>query len=356
MSARQKQDAATLLTASIMGNLANKTWLSGVSDVVSALHEPDRYSDNLLQRLVGSLLVPAGVAGLARTMDPTSRKVESIGDALKARTSGLSSTLPPRRDIWGNEVTSEGGVGPDIVSPVYVSTALNDPVNKALLQLEYAPGYPPKKVGGRELSAEEYDRYSAQAGKASHTALGELIASPEWKALDDEEKSGAAKKVVDAARRQVRSELFGAKGATAPADDEWSGFDDAPTKQPAVKDEWSDFGSPEQRDVIGNLTSIPGLSLSSFTSGYRTPEYQADMKRRGYHPADNSGHLDGSSLDIVVPAGKSMGWLMREVKRVEPDAHLLPEGDHLHATFPGWYNAPVFGGAKSFGLSNPNQG
>jgi hypothetical protein len=30
---------------------------------------------------------------------------------------------------------------------------------------------------------------------------------------------------------------------------------------------------------------------------------------------------------------------------------LLPEGDH--ATFPGWYGAPVLGGARSAGLRNP---
>jgi hypothetical protein len=105
--------------------------------------------------------------------------------------------------------------------------------------------------------------------------------------------------------------------------------------------------------VIGNLTrSIPGIN---FTSGYRTAEYQADMRRRGYRPASNSAHLDGSSLDIPVPRGRSMAWLIEQVKRAEPTARLLPEGDHLHATFPGWYGAPVLGGAKRAGLRNPNR-
>lgn len=355
MSERQRRDKVTLAVASIMGNLANKTWLSGVSDVVGALHDPERSADNLVQRLVGSLLIPNLIAGTARTMDPVQRETETMGDALKARIPGMRDDLLPRRDIWGNIIRNEGGVGPDFLTPVWASKALEDPVNKALLQLDYAPGYPSKKVGGRELEPEEYDRYSQRVGEQSHSALDELIASPEWKTLDDEGKAGAAKKVVDAARRQVRSDMFGSKGAPNPSDDEWSDFTDASPKQQPAKDEWSDFGAPDQRDVIGNLTSIPGLSASSFTSGYRTPEYQADMRRRGYHPADNSGHLDGSSLDIVVPPGKSMGWLMREVKRVEPEARLLPEGDHLHATFPGWYSAPVLGGARSAGLANPNR-
>ena len=77
------------------------------------------------------------------------------------------------------------------------------------------------------------------------------------------------------------------------------------------------------------------------------------MKRRGYRPADNSGHLDGSSLDIRVPRGRTMGWLVQQVKRAQPNARLLPEGDHLHATFPDWYGAPVLGGAVKAGLRNP---
>jgi len=37
-----------------------------------------------------------------------------------------------------------------------------------------------------------------------------------------------------------------------------------------------------------------------------------------------------------------------------PNARLLPEGDHLHVTFPDWFGAPVIGGARAAGLVNPN--
>jgi hypothetical protein len=232
---------------------------------------------------------------------------------------------------------------------VWTSKALYDPVNKALLQLEYAPGYPSRRVGGEELSPEDYDKYVERAGKASHDGLSDLVASPEWKKLDDEAKVEAARKLVTNTRKAVRGELFGGDAKASPTqDDEWPGADAA-----KGADAWPGQDM-QQRDIVGDLErAIPGLS---FTSGYRTPEYQADMRRRGYKPADNSGHLDGSSLDIIVPAGKSMGWLMRKVKRVSPDAKLLPEGDHLHATFPGWYGAPVLGGAVKAGLHNPMAG
>ena len=93
-----------------------------------------------------------------------------------------------------------------------------------------------------------------------------------------------------------------------------------------------------------------------FTSGFRTREYQADMRRRGYHPADDSAHLDGSKLDLLPPPGRSMDWLKREVRRFRPDAVLNNEGDHLDVRFPGYYGAPAIGGAKAAGLRNPLAG
>lgn len=348
MSDKQREDEAALAIASVMGNLASRTWLSGVSDVVNALHEPARYTDNLLQRLVGSFLVPAGVAGVARTVDPTLREVESIPDALQNRIPGMSDNLLPRRDVWGKPIKNEGGLGPDLLSPVYVSTALNDPVNKQLMQLDYAPGYPSRTVGGKELSAEDYDKYIAMAGPASHDLLTALVESPEWKGMTDEERVKAAKKEVRLAREDARSRLF--EGAAAPEDDE----DDQPNpsrrKAPA-NDPFSEFDDVPQRDVVGELeTAIPGVR---FTSGFRTPEYQADMRRRGYKPVVNSAHLDGSGIDMLPPPGKTLGWLRGKVRKFEPRAKLLVHDGHLHATFPDYFAAPAFGGAVGAGLRNP---
>jgi hypothetical protein len=336
-----------------MGNLASKTWLSGVSDVVSALHEPDRYADNLVQRLVGSFLVPNLVAGTARTLDPTARETETMGEALSARIPGLREGLFPQRDVWGRAIVNEGGIGPDFLSPVWVSKALNDPVNHELMQVDYAPGMVPRKVGGVDLTAEQYDRYQKLAGGRAHAALSTLVTSREWRAMDYEAKEKAAKRTVAKAREDARDELFGGdKPASGKPAGEWDAFPKAKAKAP---DEWDNFAPrAAQADVVGDLERlIPGVR---FTSGFRDKAYQADMRRRGYHPAEDSAHLDGSSLDVVPPPGKSRGWLKAQLKRYRRDVRLLDEGDHVHATFPDWFGAPVLGGAKGAGLVNPMAG
>jgi hypothetical protein len=96
------------------------------------------------------------------------------------------------------------------------------------------------------------------------------------------------------------------------------------------------------RDVVGDLQKrIPGIR---FTSGFRTPEYNASLRARGYHPANDSEHLDGAALDMLPPPGKSLSWLRAQVKRYDPKARLLVHDGHLHAGFDGFYDAPKLGG------------
>lgn len=341
MSERQKDDKTTLLVASILGNLANKTWLSGVSDLLGAITDPGQNADNLVQRLAGSLAVPTGVAQLARTMDPVQRKVDSVGDAIQARIPGASEGLLPRRDVWGREVTSEGGVGPDIVSPAYVSTAQDDPVNRELLRAGVSVGLPSRKVAGVELSAQQYDRYQAEAGQRAYAGVKALVSSEAWKRLDDEAKQDAVGKIVKQARAEARGVL---------PDGGRAGKGAVPPPPPGFTVE----GAAGGRNVYADLLKF--LPAENITSGFRTPEYQAELKRRGYHPADNSRHLDGSAFDLVPPAGKSMGWLQARLKAYDPQARFYPEGDHLHVSFPGYYGAPAIGGARRAGLRNPLMG
>jgi hypothetical protein len=67
--------------------------------------------------------------------------------------------------------------------------------------------------------------------------------------------------------------------------------------------------------------------------------------------------MDGDTLDLTPPPGKSFGWLRAQVKRNFPEAtdFLIHDG-HLHARFPGYYGAPVLGGARAAGVRNPNAG
>jgi hypothetical protein len=366
LSDRQKDDQATMLVASIMSNLANKTWLSGVSSLVEGLSDPQRYADSWLQRTVGAFAVPAGVAGAARALDPVARKREDVFDAVKARIPGLSDNLLPRRDVFGEPVPIDG-VGPDFLSPFSQTMARNDPVVAEMMRIGKgvsAPGKQFTQDGERlDYTPEQYDRYHEVAGRLTYNRLLGLIGSEAYSKMSEPAKHKAATKAIAAARKSARALLndpaypLPARGAVDAGNDPWGDFPDegsAPrsrASQAAPSDAWDVFPDAEQRDVLGSLQrAIPGVSI---TSGFRTPEYQADMRRRGYTPAQNSAHLTGSALDLVPPRGMTLGQLMQRVRKVEPGARMLAEGDHLHVTFPDWQGAPALGGAAAAGLRNP---
>ena len=205
MTEKQREDVALLVTASVMQNLSSKTWLSGLGDLVDAVNDPARYASGWFKRTAGSLAVPAGVAQVARTADPTLREADTILDAIRRRVPGLSENLPEQRDAWGRPVTSEGGMGPDIISPVWQSTRRNDPVNNALLDAGVT--IPAFRRDG--MSPEQYGQYRERAGSISYDGVASLIGSSEWGGMAQEDRQDEVDRIVRAARKEAKQSNVG---------------------------------------------------------------------------------------------------------------------------------------------------
>lgn len=244
LSDRQQEDQAVLLTASIMGNLASKTWLSGLSSFVEGLADPGRYAGNWLER-TGGAVVPAGVAGVARALDPVSRNRDGIGEAIQSRVPGMSQRLLPRRDIFGEPIENDS-LGPDLISPFWQSKAKNDPVIAEMLRIGKsvsAPGKQYTEDGERvDYTPQEYDRYHEIAGRLTYNELRQLVSSPDYSAMTDTERRRAAKKAISAARKTARENLqdesyrmpskamgrrLDDEGTAADLIDPWADFEDA---------------------------------------------------------------------------------------------------------------------------------
>jgi hypothetical protein len=124
------------------------------------------------QELPTILPFSTGMAQLTRFDDPTMREVNSILDAFKARIPGLSDTLPPRRNLWGEPIMLEGGLGPDLISPIYTTTKKLDAVAQELARLEIPVGMPGKNIDGVPLNPQEYDAYVVLQG--AHPIIGDM--------------------------------------------------------------------------------------------------------------------------------------------------------------------------------------
>lgn len=240
MTEKQKDEVAMLVTASVMQNLSSKTWLSGMSGLIEALNDPTRYAGNWWERLASSAAVPAGVAQVARTIDPTMREAEGVLDAIRARIPGMSQDLEARRDIWGKPIVAEGGVGPDLVSPVRETTRKNDPITNTLLDAGVHLSKPKKERRKRALTPAEFGKFQERSGAIAKDQIGTLIGGPVWAAADTEDRQDEVFKVLKKARKQAGAELFDGGGKTK--DDPWAAFADVPKRRKrAPTIEWQDF-------------------------------------------------------------------------------------------------------------------
>jgi hypothetical protein len=174
------EEASIAIVAAVGANVMNKTYLSGLADFFEAMGDPQRRAEGFVQRFAGSL-VPAGVAEVARQVDPYNREVYSMLDAMKRRTPGLSEELPPRRDIWGRPIEFKSGIGwaYDVFSPIYSKKIKPEPIDTEMLRLEAPVGTPSRKVvfDGISVDLERYpsvySRYLELAGnELKHPAWG----------------------------------------------------------------------------------------------------------------------------------------------------------------------------------------
>lgn len=208
MSDEQLEDKAMIIGASIVNNLASKTWLSGVSDLLQAARDPERYGASFLRNQAAGLTVPAIVSQAARTMDPVRRETPTIGTAIQARIPGMSDNLFPKRDLWGKEITSEDAPGPDIVSPLWTSTERPDAIGEEILRVGANASEPSRIVGGEELSDQDYDDLQRLAGPTRRRYLEALMSSDMYRQANDETKQELIRKAMSAGRTAAKNQIL----------------------------------------------------------------------------------------------------------------------------------------------------
>jgi hypothetical protein len=191
-------DLITAGAISIAHNLTSKTFYNGFSEMLSAYDSASRDPDNKQSTVVkyferlGSTVVPAIVYGEARRQDPTLRVANTLGEQLRRRLPGYSKDLPPRRNMFGEPIVLEGGLGPDFMSPFYQSGKKYNDVATQMSMNEMNTAMPGRTIDGVELTTIQQDRYimlsagldkdgKPMPGGSLHQRLSQLIKTPQYK-------------------------------------------------------------------------------------------------------------------------------------------------------------------------------
>lgn len=173
------EEAVIGATLSIAKNATSKTYMQGISEAFDSISDPDRYGERWFQQVSGSF-VPAGVAMVARQVDPHLKQTQSMLDSIKSRTPFWGDDLPPYRDLWGRPVDfrSPHGKAWDVLSPIYASTEDPEPIDEEMQRLEYFPQMPSRKF---QIDGVTIDLADNPAAYSRYVELaGNEIKSPAW--------------------------------------------------------------------------------------------------------------------------------------------------------------------------------
>jgi len=202
-SAPEFEELATMLAASFTENITNKTFLTGISDAINVMFNPDRYGDKAIQRFLSSF-IPTASYYVRKNNDPLIRDAQSVMDSFYNRIPGLSEELPAKRNVFGETIEFQKGAAPQFLgrlgetfSPVATSKIQNDPVFNELVRLKITPSIPRRDIGGVELDSKQYESLmSEMINLQTKAKLESMIQTDEYKRLLDSQKIEFIKDII----------------------------------------------------------------------------------------------------------------------------------------------------------------
>jgi N12 class adenine-specific DNA methylase len=194
-------EALSLYMGGIKDSLKDKTFLSGLSDLINAFENPDRFAPTLAGNIVTGF-VPNLIRQPLREADPYirdegARPDEGFFEAIGKKLGGTIApgSLPARIDVWGNPIRRHNGPASDSLLRILDPTDVNlgaevDPIDRYILnwnlsaeskaRLAIEPiGNSVSSRGKRiTLTPAEQEEANRRAGQRARASLG---TSWDWK-------------------------------------------------------------------------------------------------------------------------------------------------------------------------------
>jgi hypothetical protein len=203
---RKIQELAVDGTLAITKNLTSKTFLEGITGVLQAVHDPERYGGSFINSFAG-LVVPAAVAQFARVPDPYQREVRGFDDALQARIPGLREDLPVKRDLLGNPKPNLS-YGLSGVLGVAAREAEQTPLQREIQDIGFSFKPVEKKIRDVELDSTAYEKYAKVSGDIVNQQLSNLINTPLYQNSNKLVKNILMKRVAEKSRRAATNQIL----------------------------------------------------------------------------------------------------------------------------------------------------
>jgi hypothetical protein len=201
------EEVALAVVGRTASSLLDQSFLSGLSALVDALGDPQRYGEAFLRQLATGFVPFSGALRTAtQATDPVVRAPGSILHGVQAIVPGQSSKLPPRLTRFGEPVTRvEGALNVFAPSPV-----VDDPVAAELqrlgINLRPAQGAKELSIGeGVEvpLSPDLQLSTGQASGRVLRQALEQTMRTPQYQTANPFVQKELLERAISGARRAV---------------------------------------------------------------------------------------------------------------------------------------------------------
>lgn len=205
--------SATAIALSVQNNILSKSYVRGLSDVLTAITSDPSDGGKLANASyrTATSFIPFSslMRGIRQEVDPNMREVRSFLDTVMNTIPGYSDQLPARYDfISGQPKLYQDYYGPDILSPIGMKEKGNDEVYREVAKIGGIES-PSKAFRGKvEMTPQQYARYNELVGtveyqgKTLRDKLGEVINTAGYdkdrqKFIDDENGSGIRRDILN---------------------------------------------------------------------------------------------------------------------------------------------------------------
>lgn len=226
--------AASFVTA-MLNPLKERSYLRGLANTLDLINDPERRSQRFFEQFVGSLTPPGvsafGASFLTAAGDEHMREVRGVLDAMANRVPGISATLEPRRNVFGEPISRIRSVGgeetggfTDIWLPIAYAEVTDEIVHRELALLRHGFSVPQTTRGGVELidyrsarGQTAFDRYQELhgqvlvGGRTIKETLRSVVTSLTYQALPVDSDTGLESPrvaIVENVIRQYRDRAF----------------------------------------------------------------------------------------------------------------------------------------------------
>ena len=211
---KKEKELVVDVVAGITKNIASKTFLEGISGVMQAIHDPERYGGSFINSFAG-LLVPSFIAAGARTQDPYQRVVTGFGEAVQNRIPdlGLGTPIPSRTELPAQSMLYGGeranpSYGLAAFTGLQTAPAAQTALQKEAARVKFDYDLPTKKLKGVELNGADQAEYQRLSSKFAEPALEKLVSSTGYQRAPDPMKKLMLEQRMSMARSLATDVMF----------------------------------------------------------------------------------------------------------------------------------------------------